>query len=120
MDIRTSIMLQDRPVYSREDWQSFVYDDCITFQNKLVVSKSKPWFYFKKNKHGSKLNVNSYCNLNFHHKRLFSCSPDLFENEVLFLSGGFISWFYRVVLMFKQWGLWALQLVVLFSRLTVY
>ena len=44
---RTSIMLQDRPVYSREDWQSLVYEDCITFQNKLVVSKLKPWFYLK-------------------------------------------------------------------------
>ena len=45
--IRISIMLQDRPVYSREDWQSLVYEDCITFQSKLVVSKLKPWFYFK-------------------------------------------------------------------------
>ena len=42
-----SFVLQDRPVYSREDWQSFVYEDCITFQNKLVVSKLKPWFYLK-------------------------------------------------------------------------
>ena len=50
-------------MYSREDWQSFVYEDCITFQNKLVVSKLKPWLYFKY-KHKF---VNFYANYYYDH-----------------------------------------------------